>query len=503
MNESELKADRQTRRVAILGGGISGLAAALRIEELAPQYTVDLFESTHRLGGILETVRENGYLVERAADNFLRGPTAPWAEQLSERRGVADQLIPTDERHRGAHVGWQGELLPVPTGFQLLAPSQFSSILRSRLLTPLGKLRLLLEPLIREPRDGQEETLRQFATRRLGREAFERLVEPLVAGIYTADPDRLSVEAALPQMVQMARESGSLYRAMRRRAKLSRQAGTDRGARYSLFVAPREGMSAWVNALASRLERTSIHFQCSVERVHRSADGATEDKTTTADETAHRGQWQVDYNELDRTGLHPRQARYDAIIVALPAHRAAEIIRHERPLLAASIDRIPLASSTVVCFGFREDQIRRPLNAFGCVIPALEHRPILAISYSSVKFPGRAPMGSRLLRVFIGGALQPELADLPDDELTRIARDELSHWLHVAGRPQTSWIVRWPRAMPQYELGHTQLVTTIEKQVAELPQMAIAGNYLRGVGVPQCVHSGELAAERIVQSYLT
>lgn len=483
MNSPDLNSDQQPRRVAILGGGISGLAAALRIEELAPDCSIELFESTHRLGGILETVHEGGYLVERAADNFLRGPTAPWAEQLSERWGVADQLIPTDERHRGAHVGWRGQLYPVPAGFQLLAPSQFRSILQSPLLTPAGKLRLILEPFIREPTPGKEETLRQFATRRLGREAFERLVEPLVAGIYTADPDRLSVEAALPQMVQMARESGSLYRAMQRRLKQSRQAGTDRGARYSLFVAPREGMSTWINSLASHLRRTTIHFQCAVQSVQKD----------------HEGSWRVTTSR-QTPEFSPEALRFDAIIVALPACHAAGVLQSDRPQLASLIQRIPLASSSVVCFGFREDQIRRPLNAFGCVIPALERRKILAISYSSVKFPGRAPLGSRLLRVFIGGALQPDLADLPDADLLRIARDELSHWLHVAGTPQASWVVRWPRAMPQYELGHLPLVAEIDKQLAATPRLALTGNYLRGVGVPQCVRDGQLAAERIVEN---
>lgn len=475
------------KRVAILGGGISGLAAALRLETLCPEASLVLFESQDRLGGILGTHRESGYMVEQAADNFLRGPSAPWAERLTERLGLGAMLIPTAERNRGAHVAWHGELHPVPEGFQLMAPSRFSPILRSRLLSPWGKLRLCLEPWIREPKQAKEESLRQFATRRLGREAFERLVEPLVSGIYTADPDRLSVQAALPQMVQMAREHGSLYRAMQRRERQSRQAGQDRGARYSLFIAPRDGMSSWIAALASQLQRTELRLASPVQTLRRTADG----RWLVA------GPPSTPPSTMPSAGAAAENA-FDAVVVALPVTGAARVLQEAGPAVAESLSRIPAASSAVVCLGYRADQLRRPLDAFGCVIPSSEHRQALAISYSSNKFPERAPAGSHLLRVFLGGSLHPGLTDAPDEELERIARGEVEHWLHASGTPQLVRVVRWPHAMPQYELGHLMLVEAIERQLAGLPGLALAGNYLRGVGVPQCVHSGEQAAEALV-----
>ncbi len=211
-------------KVAVIGGGISGLAAAHQLNQLRPDWPVVLFEASSRLGGVIETIHQSGYLIERAADNFLRGPTAPWAERLCQTLGFAEQLIPTSEKNRRAQIVWRGQLYPVPAGFQLMAPARFWPILTSRLLSPCGRLRLCLEPLVREPREPQDECLRQFASRRLGREAFERLVQPLVSGIYTADPDRLSVGAALPHMLEMVRQHGSLYRAMRhRRRQLSSQ----------------------------------------------------------------------------------------------------------------------------------------------------------------------------------------------------------------------------------------------------------------------------------------
>lgn len=484
MITTESASSSSLQRFAILGGGISGIAAALRLEELRPDVSIVLFESQDRLGGILGTSREAGYLIEQAADNFLRGPTAPWAEQLTRRLELSDLLIPTNEANRGAHVGWHGNLYPVPAGFQLMAPSRFLPILESRLLSIAGKLRLCCEPFIREPRDAVEESLREFATRRLGREAFERLVEPLVAGIYTGDPDRLSIQAALPQMVQMVRDHGSLFKAMRHRNKQSQRAGEDRGARYSLFVAPREGMSSWVNALAGKLKRTDMRLRSRVSSIRKSPDG----------------NWQVEMVPQSTEDPRRQTESFDGVIVALPAPRASDVLQVNYPGLSRALQAIPVASSAVVCLGYRQDQIRRALDAFGCVVPSLEKRKSLAISYSSVKFPDRAPIGSHLLRVFMGGSLHPELAALPDADLEKIARDEVAHWLHVSGSPQFVRVVRWLDAMPQYELGHLQKIDALQQQLAAVPGLALAGNYLKGVGVPQCVRSGSQAAEAILSA---
>jgi oxygen-dependent protoporphyrinogen oxidase len=469
-------------RIAVIGGGISGLAAAYYLRQLRPELSVDLFEASDRLGGVLETIRDGEYLIERAADNFLRGPSAPWAEQLCEQIGFADQLIPTSQQHRGAHVYWHGRLHSVPAGFQLMAPTRMWPILTSRLLSPWGRLRLCLEPFIREPKAGCDESLAEFAQRRLGREAFERLVQPLVSGIYTAQADRLSVAAALPQMVQLAREHGSLYRAMRSRKRSTGESQQARGARYSLFVAPRGGMSDFVNAVAAQLSNTRVHRSAQVQRLRPSSDSA----------------WHVD---VAGTAGTSNMETYAAVIVALPANAAARVLAElPDPSLAGELSEIQYASSAVVSCGFAHAQIRRPLDAFGCVVPAAARRQVIAISYSSRKFPGRAPAGHDLLRVFVGGAVQPDLLDRTDSKLIELVRDELADLLGVEGEPQMCHVVRWQHTMPQYLLGHLDRVARIEQLRQHWPGLYLAGNGLSGVGIPQCVRSGREAAEQVAAS---
>jgi oxygen-dependent protoporphyrinogen oxidase len=392
---------------------------------------------------------------------------------------MADRLIPTSEQHRGAHVYWRGRLYDVPAGFQLMAPARLWPVITSGLLSPWGRLRLCLEPLIREPAPERDESLTEFAVRRLGRQAFERLVQPLVSGIYTADPDRLSVAAALPQMVELARQHGSLYRAMRQRQRRAKHAQQARGARYSLFVTPRDGMSEMVQTVAARLTNTEIRLRSPVRQLEWSATAG----------------WLVDTDAA--TSPDP----FSAVVLALPAYAAAGLLRGLRdPALADELASIPYASSAVVCCGYRQSQIQRRLDAFGCVVPRTAGRRVLAVSYSSLKYPGRAPDDCVLLRTFVGGALQPELAELPDVPLLQLVREELAEVVGAEGSPQICHVVRWPKAMPQYEVGHPQRVARIEQRLSDHPGLYLAGNGLGGVGVPQCVLSGQQAAERAVAS---
>ncbi len=227
--------------------------------------------------------------------------------------------------------------------------------------------------------------------------------------------------------------------------------------------------------MAAQLPRTQIRRSSPVAAIERDADG----------------RWRL-------TQAGGSQETFAGVIVALPADHAARCLLPAAPALAAELQSIPLASSVVVCFGVRRDQLRRPLNAFGCVVPAVEGRRILAISYSSLKFPERAPSDHVLLRVFLGGALQPELAERDDPELYEVARSEVAQLLGLRGRPELELIVRWPRAMPQYNVGHLAKVARIEQQLQSLPGLQLAGNALRGVGIPQCVHSGQTAAHQLV-----
>ena len=458
----------------MLGGGITGLAAALRLEELAAgRVDWTLYEAAPRLGGVLRTEETGGYLVEQGADNFLTRD--PWATDLCRRVGIEGELLPTDPARRRALVVCHGRVRRVPEGFVLMAPSRAWPILASPLLSVSGKLRLAAEPFApRRTPDSGDESVASFSRRRLGREAFERLVQPLVGGIYTADPDRLSMAATLPQFLRDEAEHGSLLReAWRRRRAAPAEAG-ESGARYGLFVAPRRGMQQLVDAVASRLPEGRVRLSTPVAQVEQRPEGCF---------------------QLLAPGGATLGEPYDRVVVTLPAARAADALRPLSSPLADALGRIAYAGASVVCLGLREEQVRRTIDGFGFVVPAVEGRRVLAASFASYKFPGRCPEGRVLVRVFVGGALQPELADLDDAALVRLACEELAELVGLNGAPELAQVARWKGAMPQYHVGHLDRVAAIEHEATEAG-VELAGAAYRGVGVPQCVHSGEQSAER-------
>ena len=469
------------RRVAVVGGGITGLAAAHRLSELLPHGQTVLFEATGRLGGVLETVNTSGFLIERSADSFIT--KFPWAVDLCRRVGLTPQLLPTHESGRRAAVVRNGKLHRIPKGFLIMEPQQLWPILTSSVLSPWGKLRLLAEPWVaRKPTEEDntalDESVASFATRRLGREVFERLVQPLLAGIYTADPQKLSMAATMPQFLESEAQLGSLLRAQwdrKRNRKEDSQATPESGARYGMFLAPAGGMGSLVEAIEKKLKVVTIRRGTAVERI----------------EKQDSGQWRLAFS------AQPAAESFDAVILALPGPSATRLLHKTNADLANQFDKIEYASSVVVSTGFRRDQFCQPLDGFGFVVPQIEARRIIATSYASEKFPGRAPSGYVLVRTFVGGALQPELVAQSEQDLIELVLQELSSLLGIRGDPQVVDVARWDAAMPQYHVGHLDRVNRIEQQIANQPGLEIASNAFQGVGIPQCVHSGEQAAERV------
>ncbi|HVT30137.1 MAG TPA: protoporphyrinogen oxidase [Lacipirellulaceae bacterium] len=500
-------------RIAIIGGGISGLAAAHRLFELRPDAKVSLFEASSRLGGVLETVERQGFLIERSADNFLANPSA--AVDLCRQLGMEGELVPTDESRRRAFVVHGGRLLPVPEGFYLMSPRRLWPVLRSPLLSLCGKLRLLCEPFVRrgpacstvpvrEPQSLNtpfDESVASFVRRRLGREVFERVVQPLVAGIYTADPEKLSMAATMPRFLEFERTHGSLLRATLSRGSASspqtdtqssifsnqtldaNAADTATGARYALFLAPAHGMQSLVTKLSDSLPREVVQLKASVTSISRRDE-----------------RWELADNP--KSEIRNPKSPFDAVIVAVPAHAAAELLMSTNADLAAELGKIAFAGCVVVSFGFHRHQIRHTLDGFGFVVPKIERRRIIAASFASLKFPGRAPSEEVLIRVFLGGALQPEMLDASDADLIRIAQEGLTELVGIVGEPIISDIARWPRSMPQYHVGHLARVARIEELVASYPALALAGNAYHGVGIPQCIASGQAAAERVLAALI-
>jgi oxygen-dependent protoporphyrinogen oxidase len=370
----------------------------------------------------------------------------------------------------------------VPEGFTLMSPAKVWPVLSTPLFSPLGKLRLASEYFIRGKKDDQDESLSSFALRRFGKEAFERLIQPLIGGIYTADPDKLSMQATLKQFVEYEAQFGSLIRAMRSTQTKKSGKGTDAiasGARYGQFLAPRLGMSQLIQAIADQLPPDSIRLKTVVERIEKAPAGSN-------------AQWCLFLADS------PAPLPFDDLIVAAPAYASPALLERIAPQLASLVKQIPHAGCSVAVLGYNREQIKHPLNGFGFVAPRIEKRRIIAGSMASVKFEGRAPQGKVLLRVFVGGALQPELNALDDASIENLVRDELRELIGATGEPDFCQINRWLGVMPQYHVGHLGLVAKIEYATSPLPHFALAGNAYHGVGIPFCVRSGELAAERIV-----
>ncbi len=472
---------RPIRHIAVVGGGISGLAAAHRLTELDPRVQITLLEAGGRLGGVLRTTQRDGFSLEASADNFIT--TVPWAIDLCRRLGLADQLVGTNDAYRQAFVIHKGRLRKIPEGFLIMAPSRIGPILATPILSPLGKLRLAAEYFVKAKRDEQaDESLASFVTRRLGREVYERLVQPLVGGIYTADPEKLSVRATMPRFLEMEREHGGLIRAVRKQAAASRGpngSNSDResgGVRYSMFMTVRGGLSSLVETIAARLPEGSIRCGAAVRQIARRGEGG----------------WSI------HLASQERPLDVDALILAIPSHHAARLLSGIDSRLTTELEEIEHAPCAIVSLGYRRDQIGHRLDGFGFVVPLVEKRKILSGSFSSVKYEGRAPQGHELIRVFIGGACQSELVDLPEQELLEIAKRELADLLSIRGEPVLRAIDRWKQVMPQYHVGHCEKVDRIDARVADLLGLEIAGNAYRGVGMPHCIHAGELAAERVM-----
>ena len=445
-------------KIAVVGGGISGLSAALFARDAGCE--VELIEASDRFGGVLATEHRDGLLMERGPDSFVR--TKPAAIELCERLHV-DLIGTRDIPDRGARIVKGGRLRPLPDGLLLLAPTRLWPFALSPVMSFGGKLRMLREPSIpvREgASDTDDETLASFVRRRLGDEALDRLAQPLVAGIYSGDPETLSLRATMPRLLDLEREHGSLIKGMTAAAKGQPVAS---GARYSLFQTPASGMQTVIDALVERLSLDGVAL--------------TTGRTITS---------------LD-------QFDADAVVVALPARAAATLVDGA---LADELTAIRTTGSATISFSWPIAAVPQA-RGYGFVVPAIEDRFCMACTFAHNKYDGRAPEGTALLRAFVGGALGPDVAALSDDELVARARDDLKDLLSIASDPDHVVLSRYDSAQPQYEVRHLDRVARIEAEVGKRPRLALVGNSYRGVGVADCIVSARRGIASLVPSART
>ncbi len=467
----------RVRRVVVLGGGVTGLTACYRLlrasEAQNLSLEVHLIEASPRLGGIIETEFSGGVLMEKGPDCFLT--SKPEGVELCEELGLENQLIGTNERHRRSFVLRGDNLLPVPQGFYLLAPYRIGSFLMSPIFSPLGKLRMAMDVLLPRRKGDADESLADFVRRRFGREALERMAQPMVAGIYSADPEKLSLKATMPQFHEIEREHGSLILGLRIRMQKrgSGEGASASGPRYGLFVSFERGMGVLVDALVEKISAASVRTGCRAEALERKEKG-----------------WRVrlqDGEEVDA----------DAVCVTLPPRASAQMLENISPVIAAELMRIPSGSLVTLNLTYRAGQVANPLHAMGFVVPAIENKMLLACSFSSTKFGGRAPEGKVLVRAFAGGE-GDSLSRFTDTELTRKLMDELRPVLGISGEPERKVFYRYEESLPQYLVGHLEKVRRIENELAATPGLALAGNAYHGVGIPDCVKSANEAANKIL-----
>ena len=461
--------------IVVVGGGIAGLATVLEVERLAPSAQVTLVDSGPRLGGVLASEQISGFTIETSADMFTVEPSP--ALDLVRRLGREDQLLTTTPTADRAYVATAGGIQPLPRGFSLMLPADVDAVLASPILSAAGKQRFLQEQQL-PPRDcSVDESLESFAVGRFGREVFERLIQPLAGGIYTADPKTLSMRATMQRFIDMEQQFGSLIAAGKAKAKKEFVSAEASGARYGLFRAPKGGMGCLVDWMVDAVERADLRTNQTVTSIKKNGAG-----------------WRVATVE--------GAVDADAVVVATGAAVAGRLLGKLDATLAASLKAITAASSAIVVLALDQKQFQSPLgkdfSGYGIICPNVLGRQAIACSFSSNKFSNRAPDGKVIVRCFIGGALQADLVDWPDAELLAIAMAELRQWLGLEGEAEWSKVYRWRNCMPQYTLGHLERVLQIEQCVSQQVGLELAGNSYRGVGVPACIESGTQAARRLL-----
>jgi protoporphyrinogen/coproporphyrinogen III oxidase len=449
-------------RVAVVGGGIAGLAAARRLELVAPGAEVVLVESEGMLGGKIRTDHVDGFVIEAAPDSFLSRKERGIG--LVEELGLGGELIVRRPEHHHTYVRRGDDLHPLPEGLTGMIPTNLEALERSELLSPEGKVRFASEPDVPPAAGYDDESVASFVSRRFGREAYEALVEPLMTGIYGGDGDQLSLRATFPQLRVLELEHRSLLRGLSQRPP----------SELPPFVSLRDGMGTLVSAAVAGLERAGVILGRAAARVARRAEGY----------------------ELEL--VDGEMLKVDGVVVATPAFVSAELLADLDPELAAAHAAIPYASSVVVTLAYsRADVV--PLDGYGYVVPRVEGTDVLACTWTSQKWEGRAPDGTVLVRVYAGRFGGRDLTVDADGDLIALARAEVE-LVGVATEPVLKRVHRWPRGMPQYVLGHPELLARIDAAVAEYPGLAVAGAAYRGVGIPDCIRSGELAAESVARA---
>lgn len=469
----------EPKRVVVVGGGITGLACANRLLELAKEsgtrLDVSLFEAAPRLGGIFETEKKEGFLLEKGPDSFIS--EKPAALSLAKRLGLEKEIIGTRNEHRRSFVARNGSLIPLPEGFYLIAPTRVRPFLKSPLLSWSGKLRVLSEMAIPARRGNHDESVGAFVRRRFGQEALDRVGQPMLAGIYTGDPELLSLSATMPRFRELETRYGSVIRGLVTEAKKKKEdLNGISGPRYGLFLTFRNGIETLTRELARRLPAGSVKLSSEIKEI--SYNWA-------------KGKWRLlaDHGETEA----------DAVCFAVSAHAAGRLLAKTSKKLSDQLASLVYESVATINFAFRRKDIAHALDGFGFVVPSTEQSPLIACGFLSQKFEGRAPEGYALMRAFVGGAFGKKFLELEDNTLREIIRKELSNILGIGGDPLFASVRRHRNSMVQYRLGHFDWVSKVRNELKEFRGLYLAGPAFKGAGISDCIEDAEEQAASLFE----
>jgi oxygen-dependent protoporphyrinogen oxidase len=464
-------------RVTIIGAGVSGLAAANRLLELSKEKNIPLdlnvLEAGPKAGGTLSTIEKEGFLMEEGPDCFIT--EKPAGINLIKRLDMEWQLMRTNADLKQSFILKGDRLFPIPEGFYLLAPSRLMPIMTTPLISFWGKIRAALEPFVKVRRDPQDESVGAFVRRRLGKELFEGLAQPLIGGVYNADPDDVSLNAAMPKFKEMEIKYGSLLKAMAAR-RLNTQAQVS-GARYSLFVTLQKGMKSLADNLLYRIPSQSLWLESPVESLKQNPNHS----------------WNVE--------TKGRSQETDAVVLAIPPNKMVPLLGHLDKEWQKLLNGVPAHDSATLNLGFRRKDIGHALNGFGFVVPAREKKLILGCTFSSQKFFGRAPHDFELIRVFLGAKAVQQLKVEGEDAIVHKVIEELTPILNLKSAPVVHHLAVYNASMSYFKPGHLSLSARLEDKASEQKGLYLAGNGLKGVGIPDCIASGEAAAEKIFKDF--
>ncbi len=469
------------KTIAIIGGGITGLSTAAflqeKLKEQAISADVVLIESDMRLGGKIITERVGDFMIEGGPDSKKK--KKPWGISLCRKLGLMDCIVQTHPTDKSIYILSQGKLQKFPEGMNLMVPGKVTPFLLTPLVSPLGKARMGLDLLIPRKRNADDESIGSFVRRRLGDEAVATFAEPILATIYAGDVEKLSLWATFPQFSGMEQKFGSLIWGgwMRRwdtRLAVGAPLAAPKQEQWSLFVTLKDGLSSLIQSLQEQIK--AVKLQTGQPVVSVSSKG---------------NQYEVI--------LRGDKLLVDAVAITTDATTAASFIRPWDEPLSGHLSAIPYVSTATVSLGFRRKDVAHPLNGFGYVIPRADRKTILATTWSSTKFAGRAHADDVLMRAFVGGAHQEEMVDLPDDELVGAVLKECRPVLGISGEPIISRVYKWRKANPQYNIGHVSRINEIEKEAEKHPGLFLAGAAYKGVGIPDCIQQGWNTSEKMIR----